>query len=64
MRGARIAGPTHHATIVPEYDEAEQDPKRRRRNSEEIDGNDVASGIVQEGSPRVLLQYTRRWRLN
>ena len=46
-----------HAAVMAEYDEAEQDAKRRCRHREEVDGNDVTCVVVQESLPRL-----RRWR--
>lgn len=40
-----------HAAVMAEYDETEQDAKRRCWYREEVDRNDIANVVVQEGPP-------------
>ena len=42
-----------HATVMTEYDEAEQHAERRGRYREEINRHDVANMVVQESPPRL-----------
>jgi len=44
-------------SVMTEHDENEQDAERRGGDGKEVDGDDVANMVVQEGSPRL------RWRL-
>ena len=43
----------NHAAVMAEYDETEQDAKRRSWYREEVDGDDVGQMIVQESPPRL-----------
>ena len=42
-----------HAAVMAEYDETEQDPKRRGRHREEVDCHHIANAVIQEGPPRL-----------
>ncbi len=46
-----------YAAVMAEYDETEQDAKRRCRYREEVDRHDIANMVVRESPPRL------RWRL-
>ncbi len=46
-----------HAAVMAEYDETEQDAKRRCRDCEEVDCHDIANVVVQEGSPRLRRRF-------
>jgi len=46
-----------HTATMTEYDETEQDAACRCRNSEAINGDDIANVVIQEGAPRLPRRF-------